>query len=250
MEEANNESGEFTLCINYESHKENINCKMNDKVKDIINKFAIKINEDISSLVILYCGKNLSNEDFKLPFSRIISKQDKNTKLMNILIIKQPNTTIINQNNIIIKLKINSTNSISLQGTKEETIKDIILKNSAKIDVDLNYSSFTYNNNEIDINKKFNDIANDNDKIKGIIIINLDTNSLKVYFVNERNERIKIDCVKKDKIKNICIQYCQQININLKDLTFKYGMIPVNLEETFEQLISNEPFSSNNAHER
>ena len=137
-----------------------------------------------------------------------------------------------------------------MQGKREETIKDIILRNSAKIDMNLNYSSFKYNNNEIDINQKYNDIANDNDKIAGTMIINLDTNSLKVYFVNEKNERVIIDCVKKDKIKNICLQYCQQININLKDLSFKYGMIPVNLEETFEQLISNEPFSSNNAHER
>ena len=250
MDQANNESDEFILCINYESKKENINCKMSDIINNTLNKFALKINQDISSFVILYSGKNLSNEYLNLPFSRVISKLDKKTKLMNILIIKQSNSTIIAQNNINIKLKINTTDIITLQGKREEKIKDIILRNISKIDKNLNYSSFTYNNKEIDINKKFNDIANNNDKISGTIIINLDTNSLKVYFVNEKDERIKIDCDKKDKIKNKCIQYCQQVNINLKDLYFKYGMIPVNLEETFEQLISKVSFSSNKADER
>ena len=60
-----------------------IQCKKEDKMKDICNKYSIKIEKNINSLIFLYGGNQLNLE---LSYEEIINKIDKNNKEMRILV--------------------------------------------------------------------------------------------------------------------------------------------------------------------
>ena len=250
MELLNHQSDEMTLSINFEAQKEDLKCKMDDKMENILNNFISKTNGRLSSFAVLYGGKNLSSQELKLPFYQLMSKIDRQNKKMNIILIKQ--TTIANndQNQISIILKINSIDTVNLKGKREDKIKDIINKHSFKLGTNFNYCYFIYEDNEIDLNKTFNEIAKDRDKTLGKITFKVDTNSLRVYFINEKGEKIQINCDKKDKIKNVCNNYCKRVNKNIKNLSFEYGIFPVNLEDNFENLIYNIPNEVSNVKQR
>ena len=164
MEFIKKETEELTLIISYESSiAEKIKCKFVDKIEDIITNFASKINENNSSFLILYNGAILKSEDLKRTFLQKMNKNDIERKNMNILIYKR-NPTVRQNNDIInIILIIDSKDSIIIKGQKNEIIKDIIKKNSAKIG-DINNMIFKYGNNEIQLDQKFEDIANARDK--------------------------------------------------------------------------------------
>lgn len=166
------ETEELTLIISYESSlAEKIKCKFGDKIEDIIINFAMKINENHSKFLILYNGTILKAEDLKKTFSQKMNNDDIERKNMNILIYKN-NPTIRQENDIInIILIIDSKDSIIIKGQKKEIIKDIIKKNSSKIG-DINKMIFKYGNNEIQLDQKFEDIANKRDKLlSGITLL-------------------------------------------------------------------------------
>ena len=172
MEFIKKETEELTLIISYESSiAEKIKCKFGDKIEDIITNFASKINENNSSFLILYNGAILKSEDLKRTFLQKMNKNDIERKNMNILIYKR-NPTVRQNNDIInIILIIDSKDSIIIKGQKNEIIKDIIKKNSAKIG-DINNMIFKYGNNEIQLDQKFEDIANARDKLlSGITLL-------------------------------------------------------------------------------
>ena len=172
MEFIKKETEELTLIISYESSiAEKIKCKFGDKIEDIITNFASKINENHSSFLILYNGAILKSEDLKRTFLQKMNKNDIERKNMNILIYKR-NPTVRQNNDIInIILIIDSKDSIIIKGQKNEIIKDIIKKNSAKIG-DINNMIFKYGNNEIQLDQKFEDIANARDKLlSGITLL-------------------------------------------------------------------------------
>ena len=239
MELLNHQSEEMTLIIDFEGQKEELKCKTDDKMENILNIFISKISQRLSSFAVLYGGKYLSNQDLKISLYQIMSKIVRQSKKMNILLVKQ--TTIANpsQDQISITLIINSINTTILKGKREDKIKDIINKHSFKLQTNFNFSYFTSEDNEIDLNKNFNEVAKERDKILGKITLKVDTNSLRVYFINEKEEKVLINCDKKDKIKDACNNYCQRVNENLKYLSFKYGLSDANLEDNFEQLIYN-----------
>ena len=70
--------------FNYEGINTNIQCEINDKIKDIINKFLIKINKNENTdLYYLYNGKKI-NED--LTFYEQANQIDKNRNKMNVIV--------------------------------------------------------------------------------------------------------------------------------------------------------------------
>ena len=70
------------VIFDYESFPINIQCNINDKMKDIINKFLIKIeNKDQNILYYLYNGSRINEE---LTFNEQANDYDKNRKKMNI----------------------------------------------------------------------------------------------------------------------------------------------------------------------
>ena len=241
------ESEEISVIISYESQKvETFKCKMNDKLENFVTRFASKINVEYSSLFVLYSGKILNDNDLKKTFFQVMNSHDKKEKSMNMLVYRKiSNDTVISEqreNDIInIILIIDSKNILVLKGKKENSLKDIINKNAAKIGTDPNSLIFKYGAKEIDLNKKFNDIANDMDKkFSGMTLSVYTKTPIKVNFVNiNEDNRVTIECYLDDIIKDACNEYCSTINKNLKSLSFKYGIYVIDINLTFNQLLSN-----------
>ena len=69
--------------FNYEGFNTIIQCDMNEKFKDIINKFLIKIKKEKVNLYYLYNGKKINEE---LSFYEQANHIDKNRKKMNVIV--------------------------------------------------------------------------------------------------------------------------------------------------------------------
>ena len=79
-----------------------------------------------------------------------------------------------------------------MEGIKGETIRDIISKSSI-IKIDLKWLIFKYKENEFDLDKYFDDIADDEDKTKLEIIITVNyLIPLVVNFVNKSKKNMKL----------------------------------------------------------
>ena len=63
-----------------------IQCNMEDKIKDIINKFKYKIKEEDNNLYYLYNGNKINEE---LKFNQIINNKEE--KKINILVYNNEN---------------------------------------------------------------------------------------------------------------------------------------------------------------
>ena len=260
----NIEIGEIKLIISYESQKIKIlKCKMTDKIKDILSLFAEREKVDYSSFLILYSGNVIQGPDLEKTFSQIITKNDKQQKTMNILIYSQNPALIPEQNFIKIILIINSKNVIELQGKKNETIKEIINKNIAKIGRGIDSLIIKYDMNEINLNKKFEEIANErdkkysgmtlsaytkddrnklpgNDEISQIEISEKNENTLKVEFIDKNNNQIDIiKCKTGDKIKDVIGKFCLKKGININHYKYKISLFnDIEIDQTFEQLFN------------
>ena len=260
----NIEIGEIKLIISYESQKIKIlKCKMTDKIKDILSLFAEREKVDYSSFLILYSGNVIQGPDLEKTFSQIMTKNDKQQKTMNILIYSQNPALIPEQNFIKIILIINSKNVIELQGKKNETIKEIINKNIAKIGRGIDSLIIKYDMNEINLNKKFEEIANERDKkysgmtlsaytkddrnklpgngeISQIEISEKNENTLKVEFIDKNNNQIDIiKCKTGDKIKDVIGKFCLKKGININNYKYKIPLFnDIEIDQTFWQLFN------------
>ena len=191
MKLLNLETEEISLIISYESQKvETLKCKMNDKIENILTGFASKINVEYSSLFVLYSGKIIQGNDLKKTFFQVMNGHDKKEKSMNILVYRKilDDTVISEQRDldiINIILIIDSKNIIVIKDRKENSLKNIIHKNATKIGSDPNSLTFKYGQNDIDLNKKFDDIANEMDKkFLGMTLSVYTRTPIKVNFIN------------------------------------------------------------------
>ena len=73
------------VIFNYEGINFEIPCNLNEKMKDIINKFLIQIKCTTNNLLYLYAG-NMINYEFA--FNEQANDLDKNRKKMNVLVKK------------------------------------------------------------------------------------------------------------------------------------------------------------------
>ena len=89
------------VVFNYEGSNTTIQCNLDDKMKDIINKFLVKINGNENNLCFLYNGNGINKE---LTFNEQANDLDKNRKKMNIIITKI--NEVINEKNEIISKDI------------------------------------------------------------------------------------------------------------------------------------------------
>ena len=262
---------QINLIISYESQQiKRLKCKMTDKIKDILSKFGEREKVDYSSFLILYSGKAIQGPDLEKTFSQIITKNDKEQKTMNILIYSNNPVLISGQNFIKIILIINSKEVFELQGKKDDTIKDIINKNFSKIGKRVDSLIIKYDMNEIDLNKKFDEIANERDKKHSGITLSAytsedklpnnndieerlttdfklpikknerDDHNLIVKFIDEKNKQLDIiNCMTGDKIKDIVEKFCIQKKLNIHDYKYKYEINDnVDLDQTFDNLFN------------
>jgi len=83
-----------TVKFIFEGKKEKIHCNINDKMKDIINKFLIKTNmiNDYNKLNFIYNGTDIN---YELSFFEQANEQDKIKKRMKIAVNKSEENKII-----------------------------------------------------------------------------------------------------------------------------------------------------------
>ena len=67
----------------YRGQNSIIQCNLNDKMKDIIKRFEMKLGKDINSLYFIYGGKKLEEE---LTLEKNINKDDIKLKKINIIV--------------------------------------------------------------------------------------------------------------------------------------------------------------------
>ena len=252
----------ISLNIIYESQKvETLECNINEKMEKILISFAKKNNVEYSLLSIIYNGALLQKDSLKKSFFEVMNAFDTKEKSMSILIYRATTTTtninnikrepekINTQNMINIILIIDSKNPLVLQGKREEKIIDIINKNSLKIGLGIDTLTFKYGVNEIDLNKKFDDLASERDKnLSGITLSVYTKIPIKVIFINKidnnnnnnnDDDRKKIvESFLEDNIKDVCLEYCSLINKNIKDLSFKYKGIEIETNKTFVEMLN------------
>ena len=234
-------SGEIELIISYESQAiEILYCNLEDKLDDVLLKFATKKNLKDCSFLALYGGNVVSENNSKKTISEIINTRDKYDKKMSMLLYRQnPSSDNQKNKNINIVLMIDPQKIFVLQGTKEETIKAILQKNSSKIDINIHSFVFKYGKENIDINKKFDDIANEIDqKFSGITLYAFTNRKLNVNFIFNNYKQFRTECFFEDSIRKICTIYCVSNNKNINNCLFKFDLKDINLDQTFNQLLS------------
>ena len=181
----------------------NIKCNLNEKMKDIYNRFKDKVNLKNNNIYYTYNGEILKDEELKL--EEIVNIEDKKRKKMNIIIynniIKEE---IIKSKNIIcpeckenIRMNINEY-KIDLYGCKNgHNIKNILLNEFEETQnmTDIICNICKNNNKSISYNNIFYKCLTCNNNIcplckcnhdKNHIIINYDE---KYYICNEHNEK-------------------------------------------------------------
>ena len=124
-------------------------------------------------------------------------------------------------------------------------MKTICYEYANKKSLELNSLIFKYGGKEIDLNKKFDDIANKYDKKclgMTIEVYNRKSSSyLKVNFFYKSKSPYSIQCYKEDKIIDIIDEYTLKKSLTIDQLSFYYGSIPIDIysDQTFYQLINN-----------
>jgi len=151
-------------------------CSIKESLETYIKIFFDEFKLNYPSFLVLYDGNSFFGEVLKKPISEIIKGQDKKDKKMTLLLYENSASDIHDQDEIIIVVFVESAIKHELKGIKGQTIEDII-RGCSKIKIDLKWCIFKYKENNIDISKKFDEIANDEDKKKSN-----DNNCFKLYY--------------------------------------------------------------------
>jgi len=155
---------EITLIIIYKQITEKYQkCNMKELLENKLKHFAKSNHLNFTTLYILYDGISFFGNQLKKSISEIINTQDRKDKIMTLLLNQNTEYDITEEDEITIVLSIESVEVVTLNGKKEDIIRDII-KNSSLIKFDLKLCIFKYKGKETDLNQKFDDIANDDDK--------------------------------------------------------------------------------------
>ena len=86
----------LTAILNHESMVCNIQCKLTESVKDMIDKFLSKSKNKKENMYFLYDGKSLNEQNEQLALEKLINSEDKERNEMNILVYN--NITSDNEN--------------------------------------------------------------------------------------------------------------------------------------------------------
>lgn len=206
--------------FNYQGNITIIQCKKEDKIKNVCLKFISKTGADINNLYFIYNGINLNLEQ---SFFELINSLDNNRNEMNILVYNTLNTSIIKDNPVIkskdiICPKCSNNCLISLDNFK---ISLYGCKNGHKIDnILINEFEQTQNINELKIicNKCYNNKLNTNNH-QFYKCLSCNSNLCPLCNLNHNKDHTTIDYDKKNYICNIhndsFISYCENCKINL-----------------------------------
>ena len=206
----------------YEQIPTQIECNLTDILENRLIEFTTLKNLNYSYLYFLYNGTSILPSQRKKQISEIIVKTDIHDKKMTLLSY-QIEPGIIQEDEIIIVLSIESVKIKKSTGGRGEKIKDII-KNI--IELDLKWCTFKYRNNEIDIEQKFDDIANEEDKRQ--LKIDLTLNYTIPLIVNiskakkSKYSKYSIQCLLRDRVNDKIYQYFREKKLESFDYDLFY----------------------------
>ena len=90
-----------------------IQCKENDKLEDIIQRYSLKIEKDIKEMIFLYSGNII---DKNKTFNELANSEDKQRKIMSIIIYNQSSeNNNLKQSKYIICPKCNDLTKINIK---------------------------------------------------------------------------------------------------------------------------------------
>jgi hypothetical protein len=127
----------------YNSINTIIQCKENEKMSEICNKFISKSNLNENNINYVYNGTGCKQFDKNLTFNQIANIFDKKRKKMNILVISNENNININNNGLI-----RSKNIIC-----PECGKDIKIKSIENYKIDLNECKNNHTTKKLSLNE-------------------------------------------------------------------------------------------------
>jgi len=157
----------------------------------------------------LYNGNLLKSDNFNETILSFMNSYDKQLKEINILVYRKEDeleVDIIPSDDINIMLIIDSQNVSKLQGKMNETLKTIIERDNPNIISDLDKLEFIYRNKVINLDNKFEDIADEYDKkINGLTINVNHKEKVIIKFINDKFGEKRIICLAQDKNKKIFI---------------------------------------------
>jgi len=181
---------EAKINFNLEGINTTIQCSQEDKIKDICQKFATKIEKNINSLLFLYGGNQINME---LKFKEQANSMDINNNEMNVLVYKRENDDFICPHcNGKIKLNTEKIDNIILSSNN---IKDVIngiifnidntikLSTNNTITIQLKSINVLLNNLKENINKineKLKNLLKDNNEE-----LNTELNEIKNLIINK-----------------------------------------------------------------
>ena len=234
---------DITLILTYDSQKvKTLKCDKNDKLEDIFRNVASQIQENLDSLIFIYSGKELV--DFTKTFNEIINAIDDTEKVMNILIYNIKRSLVVDKKkNINFIFLLNSKDISEIKAPRDTILKNIFNEYATKKLLKMNALLFKYGDKEIDLNKKFDDVATSYDKkCNGMSILVYNKNPLKINFFYDNKNPYEMHCYKEDKIKDVFNNYALNNSLNINDLCFEYEMIPILIDSqgTFLDLFNNE----------
>ena len=227
----------FTLdCINL-----TIQCTPEDKIKDICNKYATKINDNINSLIFLYGGNQMNME---LSFKEQANSIDRNNKEMRVLVYKNETEDFVCPKcGEKIKFNTDKINDIILNNNKiKESINGIKynIENLVNISTN-NIISMQLKNINVIINAINEDLNKNNHKLKSLLN---EVNDMSHKNIIEGISDIKLNDNSNQNSKNINIQphmpYYKQIIRHKKldelDQNFKYEDYPLKIIELINNI--------------
>jgi len=178
---------EAKIIFNFEGRDLTIQCSPEDKIKDICQKFATKIDSNVNPLIFLYGGNKMNME---LKFKEQAYSMDKDNKEMKVLVYKRDNDDFTCPNcNTKFKLNTEKIDDIILSNNNiKDTINGtkFIIDNIIKLSTDNNISIELKNINIL-LNTINEDINKNNEKLK--ILLN-ESNVILNNKLNEINNTI------------------------------------------------------------
>ena len=227
-------NAEITLKIMHGQITTELKCNLTEIIENRLIEFANKNKLDYKSIYFLYSGSVLYPTQLKKPISEIINREDTKDKIMTLLSY-QVESNNAQEDEIIIILSIESVKIIELTDKIGEKIKDILKKS---IKLDLNWCIFKYKNNEIDLEQKFDDIANDEDKkLKLLVLIVNYTIPLIVNFIYGKKKH-SIQCLLGDKINDMIEKYFEEKHLDSDDYDLFYENKEIECYKKFYEIIS------------
>ena len=146
---------------------------------------------------------------------------------------------MITTNEINVLFILDSREICEMKSSWETVIEKVCNEFVKKKKLNRNSLLFKYSDEKIDLNKKFIDIANEDDKnCSGLSIMVYTGNPLKINFIYQ-NKPYQINCFIEDKIKDIFQDFASK-HSDIKNLNFYYEkkLIPSDSNSIFKQIIN------------